>query len=216
MACIVGVAGGTGAGKSTIVRRLLDRLDGAVMDVDSYYLDQCDLPSEQRSRLNYDTPDAIDAPLLVKHLRRLAGGEPVGKPVYSFATHTRVGVQPVAPADLLVVEGLFTWWWEPVRALLTLKVFVDAAADLRLTRRLQRDVAERGRSVAEVLEQYRSTVRPAHQRYVEPTRALADLVVVNDGTVEAAVDQVLAALARAGVHANGCKASKVEPSWSRQ
>jgi uridine kinase len=194
MAYLVGVAGGTGAGKSTIVRRLLDRLGGVLIDLDSYYRDRSRLGPAERARLNFDEPAAIDATLLVEHLGRLTRGEPVAKPVYSFASHTRVGVQTVGPGRLLVVEGLFTWWWEPLRALLDLKVFVDAPADVRLIRRLHRDIAERGRTAEQVLAQYLSTVRPMYERYVEPMRAHADLVIVNDGPVEAAVGQIVAAV----------------------
>jgi uridine kinase len=194
MAYVVGVAGGTGAGKSTIVRGLIERLGGTVIDVDAYYLDRSGLSPAERLRLNFDEPDAIDAPLLVEHLQRLAQGEPVAKPIYSFVTHTRVGTETVAPARLIVVDGLFTWWWEPLRALLGLKIFVDAPTTIRLARRLQRDVGERGRTVEQVLEQYRTTVRPMHERYVEPIRAHADLVVINTGPLEVAVEEVVAAV----------------------
>ena len=194
MAHLIGVAGGTGSGKSTLARALVDRFGGCLIHLDSYYLDRSGLPPEERVRLNYDEPAAIDAALLVEHLRRLARGEPVQKPLYSFETHTRVGGEMVTPARLLIVEGLFTLWWEPLRALLDVKVFVDAPADVRLIRRTRRDVAERGRTVDQVLEQYLGTVRPMHERYVEPTKAHADLVVVNDGRLSDCVAQVEAAV----------------------
>jgi uridine kinase len=196
MTSLIGVAGGTGSGKSMVVHALVERLGGCVIDLDSYYLDHSGFAPEERSRLNYDEPGAIDSALLVEHLRRLAGGHAVEKPVYSFETHTRVGVEAVAPARLTIVEGLFTLWWEALRGLLDLKVFVDAPADLRLIRRLRRDLAERGRTVEQVVQQYVATVRPMHERYVEPTRAHADLVVTNDGPVERAVEQVVAAIRR--------------------
>jgi len=196
MSSLIGIAGGTGAGKSVIVRGLVDRFGGCVIDLDSYYLDRSGLSPEQRSRINYDEPAALDAGLLVDHLTRLTRGESVQKPVYSFETHSRVGVEAVSPAPLLVVEGLFTLWWEPLRALLDLTVFVDAPPDLRLIRRIRRDIAERGRTLEDVLEQYVGTVRPMHERYVAPTRAHADLVVVNDGSVEEAVQQVIATVTR--------------------
>ena len=194
MASLIGVAGGTGAGKSTIVRGLVGRFGGCVIDLDSYYVDRSALPPEERSRLNYDEPAAIDAALLAEHLARLTRGEPVPKPVYSFESHARVGVRPVSPARLVIVEGLFTLWWEAVRSLLDVKVFVDASPDLRLIRRIRRDVTERGRTVDQVLQQYLGTVRPMHERYVEPTRAHADLVVVNDGPVQEAVERVITAV----------------------
>ena len=194
MVSLIGVAGGTGAGKSTIVRRLADCFGGCVIDLDSYYVDRSALPAEERSRLNYDEPAAIDAALLVEHIARLTRGEPVPKPVYSFESHARVGVEVVSPARLVIVEGLFTFWWEAIRSMLDVKVFVDASPDLRLIRRIRRDVTERDRTVDQVLQQYLGTVRPMHERYVEPTRAHADLVVTNDGLVQDAVERVIAAV----------------------
>jgi uridine kinase len=191
---VVGIAGGTGAGKSTIVEGLVDRFGDCVIALDAYYLDRSTLPAEERARINYDEPGAIDASLLLEHLERLTRGEPVEKPRYSFETHMRVGVEMICPARLVIVEGLFTLWWEQLRSLLDVKVFVDAPPDLRLIRRIRRDLTERGRTVEQVLQQYVGTVRPMHERYVEPTRAHADLVVTNDGPVEAAVERVVVAV----------------------
>ncbi|MGH7347154.1 MAG: uridine kinase family protein, partial [Candidatus Rokuibacteriota bacterium] len=128
-------------------------------------------------------------------------GEPIRKPVYSAEAHARTGVELVAPARLVVVEGLFTLWWESVRMRLDVKIFVDAPADLRLIRRLRRDLADRGRTVEQALHQYAGLVRPAHERYVEPTRAHADEVVTNDGPLEDAVEQVIALVRRRRVEA---------------
>jgi len=200
IAALVGVAGGTGSGKSTVVRAVVDRLGGCVIDLDSYYADRSALAPEERGRVNYDEPAAIDSALLVEHLRRLADGQAVEKPVYSFATHTRIGVEVVAPARLTIVEGLFTLWWESLRGLLDLKVFVDAPADLRLIRRLRRDLAERARTAEQVMQQYVATVRPMYERYVEPTRDHADLVVTNDGPAERAVEQLIAVIRRRAAH----------------
>lgn len=194
--CLIGIAGGTGSGKSAIVRGLVERLGGCVLDLDSYYLDRSHLDPTERRRVNYDEPAAIDAPLLVDHLSRLSRGEPVQKPVYSFESHSRVGLALVAPARLMIVEGLFTLWWESLRALLDVKVFVDAPPDIRLARRLRRDVTERGRTIEQVLHQYLATVRPMHDRYVESTRGQADLVILNDGPLQDALEQVIAAIRR--------------------
>lgn len=198
MPYFVGVAGGTGAGKTTLVRTLVGRFGGCVLDLDSYYVDRGAVSAEERRRLNYDEPAAIDVDLLVDHLGRLHRGEPIAKPVYSFEHHTRVGAAPLAPTRLVVVEGLFTWWWEPVRRLLALKVFVDAPADVRVIRRLRRDVAERGRTMDQVLQQYLMTVRPMHDLYVEPCRPSADLVVNSEGTPAESAELVIAALRNTG------------------
>jgi uridine kinase len=191
---LLGIAGGTGTGKSTIARALLARVHGCVLGVDSYYRDLGHLTPGERARQNFDEPTAIEFTLLVEHLRQLAQGTPVLKPVYSFDTHTRVDTVTVAPAPFIVVEGLFALWWSELRGLLDHKMYLDAPPDLRLARRIQRDVIERGRTVESVLEQYRTTVRPMHERYVEPTRAYADLVVTNTGTLEESLAPVLSAI----------------------
>src|SRR3990172_12892059 len=194
MPSLIGVAGGTGTGKSTVVRALAERFGGVVVDLDSYYLDRSGIAVEERGRINYDEPAAIDVRLLLDPLRRLAAGEMVAKPTYSFRDHARVGAQVVLPARLILVDGLFTLWWDHLRALLDLKVFVDVPADLRLARRIRRDVAERGRTADSVLAQYLSTVRPIHHPYIQPTRVHADLVIANVGPIGAAVERVVAAV----------------------
>jgi uridine kinase len=193
---LIGVAGGTGAGKTAIGRALAQALGGCVIDVDSYYLDRGSLDPEARRRVNYDEPAAVDATLLSAHLAVLAGGRAVERPVYSFETHTRIGTTPMPSAAVVIVDGLFTLWWEPVRTLLDLKVFVDAPADIRLMRRIRRDVGERGRTVEQVLEQYVATVRPMHDRYVESSRIFADVIVANDGPVDETVAKLLAIVRR--------------------
>ena len=193
---IIGVAGGTGSGKSSIVRSLVDRIGGYVIDLDSYSLDRSASPPEQRSQTGDDEPAAIDVALLVAQLGDLRRGEAIRKPVYSADAQVRTGVEIVAPARLVIVEGLFTLWWGSLRSLLDVKVFVDAPADLRLSRRIRRDLAEPGRTLEQVLHEYSGTVRPAHERYVEPTRVHADDVVTNDGPLEDAVEQVIALVRR--------------------
>ncbi len=191
---LVGIAGGTGSGKSALVQALLLRLGGCVLDVDSYYHDLGHMSALERDRHNYDEPAAVDADLLVEHLRSLAAGKPVKKPVYSFEDHTRVASEIVTPARLMFVEGLFTFWWPAVRELLDLRIFVDAAPDVRLARRLRRDLVERGRSADHVIAQYLGTVRPMYELYVEPLRSHADLVVLNDGPISDAADCVISTL----------------------
>jgi uridine kinase len=155
---IVGLAGGTGSGKSSIVRSLVERIGGCVIDLESYTLDRSADPPEERSAIGDDEPAAIDTTLLVAHLEDLRRGEAIHRPVYSPETHARTGVAMVAPARLVLVEGLFTLWWESLRSPLDVKVFVDAPADLRLIRRLRRDLADRGRTVEQVLYQYSGSV----------------------------------------------------------
>lgn len=193
---IIGLAGGTGAGKSSIVRSLVERIGGCVIDLESYTLDRSAASLEERGLIGDDEPAAIDTALLVSHLEDLRRGEPIRRPVYSSESHARTGTAMVAPARLVLVEGLFTLWWDSLRSRLNLKVFVDAPADLRLMRRIRRDLADRGRTVEQVLYQYSGAVRSAHERYVEPTRVHADDVVINDGPLEDAVDQVLALVRR--------------------
>jgi uridine kinase len=191
----VGIAGGSGAGKSLLAQRLLEMVTGAcVLDLDAYYRDRSHLPPEERAALNFDEPDAFDLDLLLHHLETLRLGRPVPTPVYSFEHHCRVGERATSPAPLVIVEGLFTLWWPEVRHALDFTVFVDAPADIRLMRRIRRDLLERGRTVTSVLEQYLRSVRPMHERFVEPTRVYADLVVGNDGEIDAVVLALQAAL----------------------
>jgi len=174
----IGIAGGTGAGKTTLVRNLVDHFpDVSVVDLDSYYLDRSHLSPQERDQLNFDEPSALDLPLLLDQVTRLRHGHVIQKPIYSFGTHCRMGSLKVQPSSLLVVEGLFVLWWQELRELLDLKVYLDAPADLRLARRLRRDVADRGRSVESILDQYVDAVRIMHEQFVEPTRHHADMVL---------------------------------------
>jgi uridine kinase len=188
---IVGLAGGSGSGKSSIVRRLVERIGGCVIDLESYALDRRAAALEERSVAGDDEPAAIDTELLVAHVEDLRRGEAIRKPVYSPETQQRTGIRLVAPARLVLIEGLFTFWWDSLRSLLDVKVFVDAPADLRLMRRIRRDLADRGRTVEQVLHQYSGPVRAAHERYVEPTRIHADDVVTNNGPLDDAVDELI-------------------------
>jgi uridine kinase len=188
---IIGLGGGTGSGKSAIVRGLVARVGGCVIDLDSYAID---LPPNGRTEMVDDEPAAFDVPLLVAQLGELQRGEPIRKPVYSAEERARTGAEVVAPARLVLVEGLFTLWWDALRSVLDVKVFVDAPAHLRLLRRIRRGLGDR--TVDNVLQHYAGPLRATHERYVEPTRAHADVVVTNDGPLEDAVEQVIALVRR--------------------
>lgn len=210
---VIGIAGGSGSGKTTLCRAIAGSArDVSVLDLDAYYLDRAHLSPAERAVLNYDEPAAFDIELLAEHLRCLADGGTITKPIYSFATHTRIGAERFAPGRLVLVEGLFTLWWEEVRRVCDLTVFVDAPGDLRLLRRIRRDIETRGRSLESVTTQYLETVRPMHERYVEPTRRYAALVVQNEGSVEAALDPLQDALGRLCGGPGGRRDPTVTPS----
>lgn len=194
---IVGIAGGSGSGKTTVTEALMGRLgEGAVLlQQDWYYRDQSALTPEQRARLNYDHPDAQETDLLVEHLAALRAGHAVEAPQYDFATHTRrAETILIAPCPLLVVEGINALADKGLRELCDLTVFVDAPADIRFIRRLRRDVAERGRTAESVISQYLDQVRPMHETFVEPGKLVADLVLSGESPVTESVDRILARL----------------------
>jgi uridine kinase len=196
---LVGIGGGTGTGKTTLCSAIVQTaMHVSVLDVDAYYLDRGHLSPSERSRLNYDEPAAFDIRLLAEHLRGVARGETISKPIYSFDSHTRVGTERFVPGRLVLVEGIFALWWEEVRELFDLTVFVDAPGDLRLRRRIERDTATRGRTVESVTTQYQETVRPMHERYVEPTRRHAAVIVLNEGAIDAALRPIHEAFRRLG------------------
>ncbi len=192
---ILGVAGGTGSGKTTVVREIirgLGRGQVTVIHHDSYYRDASDLPFEERVRINYDHPDSLETDLLVQHLHALMQGESVEVPVYDFARHTRAAqTEPALPRKVILLDGLLVLWARELREMMDIKVFVDTDADIRFIRRLKRDMAERGRSAESVVEQYMATVRPMHLEFVEPSKRYADIIVPEGGYNRVAVDMLL-------------------------
>ena len=201
MGVAVAIAGGTASGKSTLVRMLCEGVPGsAVLELDWYYRDQADKSAEERSRTNYDAPDAIELDRVTEDVKRLVAGQAVEAPVYDFAVHTRAaGSRRIEAPPVLWVDGLHALTYAPLREVCALTVFVEVPADVRLIRRIRRDMAERGRSLESVLDQYLDQVRPMHEQWVAPGRACADLVVEGDGSPEAAVVAIKAALTRAGI-----------------
>ena len=197
---VIGIAGGPGSGKSTVARRVaeaLTRPSVAFVDMDAYYKNFAHLPFAERRRVNWDHPDAFDLDLFVDHLARLARGQAVEKPVYDFVEHARSGERvPIAPADVVVVDGILLFVDPRVRELCDVKVFVDADADVRLVRRLRRDMAHRGRPLDEILEQYLATVRPMHLQFVEPSKRYADVIVPRGGHNAVATEMIVAKIQR--------------------
>jgi len=193
---MIGVAGGSSSGKTTISERLVDMTGEqhlSRIELDSYYLDRSDQTLEQRSQANYDHPDAFDWPLLNDHLAALANGANVPVPIYDYAQHNRSGeTREVTPNRIVVVDGILVLYDRALRERFDLKIFVDTAADIRLIRRLQRDVAERGRTPDSVIEQYLTTVKPAHERFIEPSKRHADVIIPEGGLNRPALDVLLA------------------------
>ena len=195
---IVGVAGGSGSGKTTVVRRIVDSLgsdDVTVLDHDRYYRDRNDLRLEERAALNYDHPDALETDLLVRHVKALGAGEPVEVPRYDFSRHARLpDTELVAPRRALIIEGILVFTDPALRQLMDIKVFVDTDSDTRFIRRLVRDVADRGRTMESVIDQYQSTVKPMHLEFVEPSKRYADVIIPVGGQNTVAVDLLLTLL----------------------
>lgn len=192
---IVGVAGGTGSGKTTIVREILRGLvpdSVLVIQHDSYYKDRSHLPREERADVNYDHPDALETSLLVEHLRQLLAGQTTDIPIYDFVSHTRkLECRQVQPCKVIVVEGILILADPELRDLFDIKVFVDTDADIRFIRRMERDIAERGRTRESVVAQYTQTVRPMHLEFVEPSKRYAHVIVPQGGHNLVAVDMII-------------------------
>ncbi len=192
---VIGVAGGSGSGKTTVVRRIVESLgpdDVTVLEHDRYYRDRNDLRLEERAALNYDHPDSLETDLLVRHVTELRAGRAIAAPTYDFARHARQpNTEALEPRRAIIVEGILIFTDAALRGLLDVKVFVDADDDTRFIRRLQRDIAERGRTVPSVIDQYLGTVKPMHLDFVEPSKRYADVIIPRGGHNAVAIDMLL-------------------------
>jgi uridine kinase len=195
---IIGIAGGTGSGKTTVVHQIMNELpetEVGVISQDSYYKDNNNLSFEERALVNFDHPRAIDFDLLVQHLKDLKAGKIIEQPVYSFITHNRTDDSIVThPRKVMIVEGILILTNPELRDLFDVKVFVHADSDERLIRRLKRDIAERGRDMEEVINRYQTTLKPMHQQFIEPTKVFADIIIPNDKYNTVAIDVVRAVI----------------------
>ncbi|MDC1106037.1 uridine kinase [Prolixibacteraceae bacterium] len=189
---VIGIAGGTGSGKSTVVRRIIENLSDSKVSVlaqDSYYKDNSDMPLEERQKINFDHPEAFEWDLLIQHIEDLHQGKVVQQPIYSYLTCTRSeDTIPVKPQKVVIVEGILCLGQSKLRDVMDIKVFVDCESDIRLSRVIQRDIVERGRNVQQVLDRYEDTVRPSHLQFIEPTKQYADIIVPQGGENHVAID----------------------------
>ena len=189
---IIGIAGGTGSGKSTFTNRLKEAFGNqiSVIYYDNYYKDQSDIPFEERKKVNYDSPDSLETDLLIRHLNALKEGKSIECPVYDYTVHNRSDkIEIIHPTRIILVEGILTLVDDELRNMMDIKVFVEADADERILRRVVRDVKERGRDVEDIARQYLTTVKPMHYIYVDPTKAMAD-IVINSGMNDVAFELV--------------------------
>jgi len=192
---VIGVAGGSGSGKTTVARAIHDAmgLEAAFIDQDAYYKELGHLSLEERKPVNFDHPDSIDFDLFIEHLQRLSDGLPIEKPTYDFAAHTRADRRiMIEPRDIVLVDGILLFVDARLRRLFDIKVYVDVGDDVRFIRRLQRDLTERGRSVDDVIRQYLATVRPMHLEFVEPSKRYADVILPEGGFNQIGIEMVLA------------------------
>lgn len=190
---IIGIAGGTGSGKTTLTQHLKDNFGGdiAVVYHDNYYKAHPNMPYEERCKLNYDHPDAFDTGLMVEDLKTLCSGQAIHCPVYDYSIHNRSDrTVEVRPSKVVVVEGILIFHPKELRDLMDIKIFVDTDADVRILRRILRDVKERGRSLDSVIDQYLTTVKPMHEQFVQPSRQYADIVVLDGGHNLVALDMI--------------------------
>ena len=196
---VIGIAGGTGSGKTTLMNNLIQRFAGSVtvLSHDNYYRRNDHLTYEQRCLINYDEPAALETDLMARHLEALRRGETIQCPVYDFTQHNRSNETiDIVPKSVIIVEGILIFENQELRDLMDIKIFVDTDADVRLCRRIKRDVNKRGRSLESVLEQYQTTVKPMHEKYVEPSKKFANLVVLEGGKNWVALDMIIGRIQR--------------------
>ncbi|NBC84746.1 MAG: uridine kinase [Bacteroidetes bacterium] len=193
---IIGIAGGSGSGKTTVLRRIIEAFGSdeiAVLDHDAYYQDLSDHPPEERERFNFDHPDALETGLMREHLDELVEGETIQKPIYDFTTHSRKEkTETVEPRPVVIIEGILVLAEPELEEAMDIKIYVDTADDIRLMRRIRRDIQERGRAIDGVLRQYERTVRPMHIEFVEPSKRKADIIIPRGGHNHVAIQMVLA------------------------
>lgn len=191
---IIGIAGGTGSGKTTVVRKLIERMpkgEVVVIPLDSYYNDSSHVPAEERQKINFDHPDAFEWPLLIKHLELLKNGQAVEQPIYDYITSSRQKETiHVEPREIVIVEGIMTLHHPELRDQLDLKVFVDAGGDDRLIRVIKRDIVERGRTVDAVIDRYQEVLKPMHEQFIEPCKRYANVIIPQGGHNNAAIDMM--------------------------
>ncbi len=189
---IIGIAGGTGSGKTTVVRKLIERMpkgEVAILSLDSYYNDSSNVPPEDRQKINFDHPDAFEWRLLRHHIQELKEGRAIEEPIYDYITSTRQkATNHVDPKKVVIIEGIMCLWDKPLRDMMDLKVFVDADADDRLVRVIKRDIVERGRTTETVIERYQRILKPMHQQFIEPCKRYADMIIPQGGHNNAAIN----------------------------
>lgn len=193
---VIGIAGGTGSGKTTVAQEILKQVGetaASYLPHDAYYKNLNSLPPNQRTEINFDHPNSLDSALMIEHIKTLKAGKPVELPIYDFTKHARTGKTiHVPPNPVILVEGILIFTEIELRKLFDVKLFVDTDPDLRLIRRIQRDIAERGRSIDSILHQYQSTVRPMHLEFVEPSKRYADVIIPEGGFNQVALEMVIA------------------------
>jgi uridine kinase len=193
---VIGIAGGSGSGKTTVLSRIIDAFGSdqiAVLDHDAYYQDLAEYPPEERETFNFDHPDALETGLMREHLDVLIEGEPIEKPIYDFTTHRRKDeTETIEPRPVVIIEGILVLAEPELEEAMDIRIYVDTADDIRLMRRIRRDIQERGRSIDGVLRQYERTVRPMHIEFVEPSKRKADIIIPRGGHNHVAIEMVLA------------------------